>query len=31
MEEVVNLGWISIIPPLIAIILSFVTRNTSCR
>ena len=28
MEEVINMGWISIIPPLIAIVLSFVTRNT---
>ena len=28
MEELVNMGFISVIPPLLAIILSFVTKNT---
>ncbi|MDO5714886.1 MAG: Na+/H+ antiporter NhaC family protein [Tissierellia bacterium] len=28
MEEVINMGWISIVPALIAIILSFISKNT---
>ncbi len=28
MEELINMGFISIIPPILAIVLSFVTKNT---
>ena len=28
MEELVNMGFISIIPPILAIVLSFATKNT---